>query len=136
MPVGSLSLYAENEVLEHAVGKAGIYARVDVFVALFTVAPTDEDGTGGTEASLGNYARKSTVAGDWNNAVAGHIDNANAITFVECAGANWGNIKAFAIYTLLAGGNMIAWGHVTTPKDIDIGDTAKFAAGEIDITLD
>jgi len=107
-----------------------------VWVALFTVTPTHEDGTGGTEASAGNYIRKSTAAGNWNSAASGAIDNANDITFIECATTNWGTINGFALYDAESGGNMIAWGALGTAKPISIGDTAKFAAGDLDITLD
>lgn len=135
MPTGSLALYAENKVLELIVGKTAFGLSV-VWVALFTVAPTHEDGTGGTEASAGNYARKSTAGADWAAAAAGAIENANEITFVECSGANWGTINAFALYDAVSGGNMRVWGNITTPQTINIGNTAKFAAGELDITMD
>lgn len=136
MPVGSLALYAENEFLEHIVGKAAIFSIPTVYVALFIVSPTHEDGTGGTEASLGNYARKSTAAADWNNAANGAIDNANAITFIECADADWGEINGFALYDALSAGNMLVWGNLTTPKTITITDTLQFPAGDLNVTLD
>ncbi len=138
MPIGSLALYTENKVLEHVVGKADFESQIgDVFVGLFTVAPTHENGTGGTECTgVGNYARKVTAAVDWNAAAAGAISNANDITFIECAAANWGEINGFALFDALADGNMLAWGNITTPKDINIGDTAKLAAGDIAIALD
>lgn len=132
--MGNLALYAENKSLELFVGKTA-FAKPTAYIALFTVTPTHENGTGGTEASLGNYARKSTAAGDWGAAGAGAIANSNVITFIECAGANWGTINGFALYDALGGGNMIAWGALNTPKAINIGDTAKFAIGDIDITI-
>ena len=133
--MGSLAVYGENKVLDHIVGKAA-FTMPSIWVALFTVTPTHEDGTGGTEASAGNYARKSTAAGDWEAAASGAIQNNNDITFVECSGADWTTINGFALYDALSGGNMIAWGALGTPKPISIGDTAKFAAGDLDITLD
>lgn len=131
--MGSLALYAENKVLEHIVGKT-TFTLPSIWIALFTVSPTHEDGTGGTEASAGNYARKSTAGGDWEAAAAGAIQNGNDITFVENAASNWGTINGFALYDASTAGNMIGWGALTTPKQISIGDTAKFAAGDIDIT--
>lgn len=132
---GSLALYGENKVLELIVGKTA-FSTPSIFVGLFTVIPTHEDGTGGTECSAGNYVRKSTAGGDWSAASAGHIDNANAIEFVEASGSNWGNVKAFALFDAETTGNMLAWGELDVAKDVDIGDTAKFAANELDITLD
>lgn len=133
--MGNLALYAENKILDHIVGKATFAEVADCYVALFTVTPTHEDGTGGTEASAGNYARKITAAGDWEAAADGAIQNANAITFVECASSNWGTINGFALYDALSGGNMLGWSALDAAKTIDIGDTARFAAGDLDITL-
>jgi len=135
MPTGSAALYAENKVLELLVGKTA-FATPSVWVALFIVAPTHEDGTGGTEASAGNYALKSTAPADWAAAANGAIQNGNDITFVEASGVNWGEINGWALYDAETGGNMLVWGNITVPKTISIGDTAKFAAGDLDITLD
>lgn len=132
---GSAALYAENKILEHIVGKT-TFSLPSVWIALFTVAPTHEDGTGGTEASAGNYARKSTVGGDWTAASGGAISNGNDITFAQCSGANWGTLNAFALYDAVSGGNMLVWADLTIPKVIAIGDTAKFNPGDLDITLD
>ena len=133
---GSLALYAENKILEHIVGKTSFTMPATVYVALFTVAPTHEDGTGGTEASAGNYVRKSTAGADWGTAADGAITNANDISFVVASGSNWGTMNGFALFDAESGGNMIAWGEITVPKAVDIGDTAKFEAGDLDITLD
>jgi len=45
-------------------------------------------------------------------------------------------MNGFALFDAESGGNMIAWGEITVPKAIDIGDTARFEAGDLDITLD
>ena len=134
--VGSLALYAENKILEHAVGKTSWTMPSGPYLALFTVAPTHENGTGGTEATAGNYARITCPGTSWGAAAAGAIANGTAVTFAECSGTNWGTINGFALFDAITTGNMIAWGEVTTPKTINIGDTAKFAIGELDITID
>lgn len=135
--VGSAALYSENKLLEHLVGKTSFTMPATPFLALFTVAPTAEDGTGGTEATgIGNYARKTCPGTNWGAAAAGAIANTSAIEFIECADTNWGTINGFAVYDAETVGNMLFWGEITTPKDINIGDTAKFAIGELDVTLD
>lgn len=136
MPVGSLALYSENKLLQHIVGRDPFTMPATPFLALFTVAPTGEDGTGGTEASLGNYARKTCPGSNWDAASAGAISNGVAIEFDECTGTNWGTINGFALFDAASAGQMLIWGNITTPKAIDIGDTAKFAIGELDVTLD
>jgi len=135
---GSLALYAENKILDHIVGKTSFTMPGTPFLALFIIAPTHEDGTGGTEASAGNYGRLAlTAATYWGTAAnAGAISNDAAIEFPEASGASWGEINGFAIYDAETVGNMIVWGDITTPKTILVGDTAKFAIGELDIGID
>lgn len=134
--VGSCALYSENKILEHIVGKSSFTMPAGPFLALFTVAPTAEDGTGGTEASLGNYARKTCPGTSWGAAADGAISNSAAVEFAECSGTNWGEMNGWALYDAITAGNMIIWGEITTPKTINIGDTAKFAIGDLDVTLD
>lgn len=135
--VGSLALYAENKVLEHAVGKTSWTMPSGPYLALLTTAATDEDGGGVVEPTgVGNYARITCPGTNWGAAAAGEIANSAAIEFAECADTNWGNIKGFALYNAITGGEMIFHGEITTPKDINIGDTAKFAIGDLEVTLD
>lgn len=129
---GSKADYLENELLDHVFGK-GSYTPPTIYIALFTVAPTDVGG--GTEVTGGSYARKQTAAGDWNAAASGAIDNANELAFVQATG-DWGTVVAFALFDAASSGNMLYWGDLSSLKAINTGDTAKFAAGEIDITED
>ncbi len=74
--MAALSNYAEAKVLEHLVGKLAM-PKPTVSVALYTVAPTDEDA--GTEVSGGGYQRIATTPTDWTNASNGSISNAVVI---------------------------------------------------------
>ncbi len=103
-------------------------------VALWTVAPSD-DGTGGTEATGGSYARVAVAPNgtNWGSATPGApstIENLLEIAFVE-ATADWGTIVAMTYQDALTLGNMLFIFDIGTPKDIDSGDTAKFAAGSV-----
>lgn len=128
----NLALYAENKSLELLVGKTA-FALPTGYVGLFTVIP-DEDGAGGTEASAGNYARKSTAGADWAAAAAGAITNANDITFIECASANWGTIVGIGIWDASSAGNMIFWIPLGASQVVNIGNTFRLPAGDVDIT--
>jgi hypothetical protein len=133
--MGSFSDYLEKEILDH-IFKVGAYTQpTNIFVALCKTTPDDDDtGTdiAGKEPSGGDYAR--VTCNTWNVADAGATANTGAITFAE-ASADWGTVLGFAILDHAATGNMLAWGTLTTSKAIDTGDTASFAAGDIDITL-
>lgn len=136
--MGSISNYLENELLDHIVGK-GSYSMPTAYVALCTADPTDA-GTGASMnevADSNSYARKSTVAGDWNAASGGSIDNANSIAFTAASGS-WGTITHFAILDsgTHGAGNMLAHGTLDVSKAVESADTVTFDAGALTITLD
>jgi len=132
---GSKSNYLELELLDHVLGNAAYSAPGTVWVALYTVAPTDAGG--GTEATGGSYARVAVVNNDtnWPAASGGAKSNGAAVTFPQ-ASASWGTVVAFAILDAASSGNFLYWGDLTANKVIDTGDTPSFAIGDIDITED
>lgn len=135
---GSFSDYLENELLDH-VFKTGAYTpATNIFIALLNSTPTDADtgttiSTAGKECTGGAYARVTCNA--WDAAAAGAIANTAAITFAQATDGNWGQITHFAICDSATAGNMLAWADLTAAKTIDSGDTAQFAAGDLDVTL-
>jgi len=133
--MGSLSDYAEKKVLELLVGKTAFSTPV-CYVALSTADPLD-DGSGLVEPGS-NYARVATAGADWEVATlgAGTIQNANAITFVEATGS-WGTPSHIAFFDngTKGAGNMLGYGAITVPKAVGAGDTLRFAAGDIDLSL-
>ena len=131
--MGSFADYWENEILDHLFSK-GSYSPPTIYVGLSTADPTD-DASGLAEPSGNSYARTATVGADWNVASGGTLDNANDITFPEASGS-WGTITHFALFDATSGGNMLAHGSLSVSKSINSGDTAKFAAGDLDISLD
>jgi hypothetical protein len=130
--MAGLSDYAENKLLDHLVGKTS-FTMPTVHVALYTAAPTDAGG--GTQVSGGSYARVATAGADWVAASGGASSNANDITF-PTASANWGTVVAVGIFDASSGGNLLAWANLAVNKAVNSGDTAKFLAGEIDLTAD
>lgn len=135
--MGSFSDYLELELLDH-VFKVGAYSvPTNLYIALCK-STIEEDDTGSTlpneVANSGAYAR--TVCNNWSAAAAGATANSAAITFQE-ATANWGTVTDFGIVDsgTYGQGNLLAYGKLTTAKKIGTGDTAKFATGDIDVTL-
>jgi hypothetical protein len=131
--MGSFANYWENEILDHLFGK-GSYTPPTIYVGLSTSDPVD-DASGLAEPSGNGYARAATAGADWNTASGGTIDNANEITFPQASGS-WGTLTHFALFDAASGGNMLAHGSLGVSKSISNGDTAKFAAGDLDISLD
>ena len=130
---GSMSDDLENEILDHILGGADYARPATVYVALYTVAPTDAGG--GTEVTGGSYARVAVTnnATNWPAAASGAKANGTAFAF-PTATASWGTVVAFGIFDAATVGNLLYWGDLTVSKVVGSGDTASFAIGDIDIT--
>jgi len=131
--MGSFSDFWELEILDHVFGK-GAYTPPTIYVGLSTADPLD-DKSGLAEPSGNGYARVQTAAGDWNAAAAGALDNANDIEFPQASGS-WGTVTHFGLFDAATVGNMLAHGSLDVSKAVGDGDTIKFAAGDLDVTLD
>jgi hypothetical protein len=136
------SRHTAGGLLAHIAGRAAIFAEPAAYVALFTTAPSADDGTGAVEAAGGSYARVATSAASWNAATAPPplIANAAAITF-QTAAAAWGTVVAAGLYDAASGGNLLFWdwlgAHAWKPCTISAGAPAVidlpahgYAAGE------
>jgi len=121
--------YLENKLVGHTFSNTAYTSPTTVYVALYTVAPTDS--TSGTEVSGGGYARQSAAFTTTNNAAT----NASAIEY-PTATANYGTVVAVAILDASSGGNMLAYASLAANKTIDSGDVFRIPAGDLDITLD
>jgi len=132
---GSKSDYLELELLDHVLGKATYTAPTTLYLALFTVAPTDAGG--GTECTGGSYARKSVTnnATNFPAASSGSKSNGVAFSFVQ-ATASWGECVAFGIFDAATAGNLLYWGDLTANKTVNTGDVATFEIESIVVTED
>jgi hypothetical protein len=131
---GSLSDFAENEILDHLLSAATYTPPATLYLAVFTAAPTDAGG--GTEVTGGSYARLA-VTNDATNfpaAVAGAKSNGVALTMVT-ASAGWGTVVAYALFDASSAGNMIGWADLASSVIINNGDTLRFAAGALTYSL-
>lgn len=125
----SFSNYLENKVLLHVFGATAYTAPATLYVGLFTSDP-GEGGTG-TEVSGGSYARQTIAFTVVNN----QASNTAAVEF-PTASASWGTVTYAAIYDAVSGGNLLAYGALTTSKTIASGDVLRIPAGDFDINLD
>ena len=132
--MGSFSNYWELQILDH-VFKTGAYtAPTNIYVALCTSTVLDSS-TGGSlpgEVSGGAYAR--VTCNTWDAASGGATANTQAVSFAQ-ATADWGTVSHFALCDHSSTGNVLAHGALTAAKAVDSGATAKFATGDIDVTL-
>ena len=98
-------------------------------IALHTAAVGDAGG--GTEVAGDTYVRLPMAM---DAEAARGTANTAAEEWAE-AGAEWGTVGWVGIWDALSGGNLIAWGAVTTAKLITIGDTAIIAIGALTLTF-
>lgn len=133
--MASFSDYLENELLDH-VFKTGAYtAATNLYIALLKSTPDDAD-TGSTlpgELSGGAYAR--VTCNTWDAAASGATENSQTVSFAQ-ATADLGTVTHFAITDHINTGNVIGWGALSASRVISSGDTASFATGDLDVTLD
>ena len=121
--------YLENKLVAHTFSATAYTSPSTVYVALYTVAPTDS--TTGTEVSGGGYARQSASFTTTGNAAT----NASAIEYPTATG-NYGTVVATALLDASSGGNMLAYATLSASKTISTGDVFRIPAGDLDITLD
>ena len=129
--MAAFSDYLENKVLGHVFGGTAYTAPTTLYVALYTVAPSDTGG--GTEVSGGAYARQTatfTVSGT-NPTTA---SNTAAIEY-PTATADYGTVVAVGILDASSGGNLLAYSTLDSSKVVSSGDVFRFNAGDLDITL-
>jgi hypothetical protein len=147
---GSLTNAAETALLQHifqnadwanigdAAGLQNSATEGSLYVALFTVAPSDSEA--GTECDYTNYARVAVARNSGGWTVSGNtVSNAAIVTF-PAAGTTTADVAvAFGIFTASSAGDLINWGDISTPVSgltIDDGIAPQFAIGQLSITAD
>jgi len=125
---GNLTNYLENKLIDHFLGTTSYSMPADVYIALFTVAPSDAGG--GTEVTGGSYARQIAT---FTAASSGATSNDSNVDFTGMPAAT---TVAIGIFDALTSGNMLLYGTLTTNKTTDAGDTLRIATGDLDISID
>lgn len=128
--------YLENEIIKHIFRTGSFTKPTNLYVALFTAAPSDAGG--GTEVSGGSYARVANNPLDANWAATsgtdGKTSNVGAITF-PAPTANWGTVTHWGIFDASTAGNLLYHAALTTSKTVNNGDAApSFGAGALTVT--
>lgn len=111
----------EDRIINWFRGTTFPAAPSNIYIALFTAAPTDAGG--GTEVTGGAYARQQFVLA--NPSGGKPVGNTAQVVFPE-ATANWGNVTHAAIMDAGTGGNMLAWSALDAPKTVNTGQRAVY----------
>lgn len=134
---GSFNNDLESEVLEHLFGSSAFTPTTVFWAALYSASP-GEAGSSTAEISGNGYTRVSYQNNSSNWPAANPKLNAGAITFPVATGTGWGSVTHMALVSTSASTApaFYVYADLTTPKTIDGGDTASFAASAISIALD
>ena len=132
----SLSNYAENELLDHLLGKGlrNFTSPATLAVALAS-AISGTDGATVTEfANANGYARKAVTFGA---ASSGSATNSGDVTF-DTATGNQGTVTHIAVYDNLTygAGELLFYGALTASKTIQTGDTFEIKTSNLTVNLD
>ena len=122
--------YLETQLLNHVLRNVSYSSPTTVYVALFTVAPTESGG--GTEVTGGAYARQAVT---FSSPSPDQVSNTIDVTF-PIASANWGTVVAFAIMDAASGGNMLYFANLTASRDVLINDQLRFPIGQLIVSED
>jgi len=128
---GALTNYAEGKILDHTL-KTASYTPVAPYIGLSTTTPS-QDGSGWTDPTYTGYARKAitfAAAGGTRT-----IAQTGVVTFDACT-AGSSTVTYYGIWDQLAtGGNLLAFGALSAPKNIVVGNTPSIASGQVTITF-
>lgn len=129
--MAAMSDYLEKALLDHVLGGAEYASPDNIFVALFTTAPSDSGG--GTEVSGSGYSRE-VVEFSPAHATNGTASSSDSVSFTASGGA-WGTVTHVALFDAVTDGNMLFHGAIDTPRTVNDGQTLVFDVAEITVIL-
>lgn len=124
----SLSNYAEDAILNHLSGLTPLPAPSDLYLALFTTAPTES--SPGVEFTGGSYTRQAVT---FTPSDSGMIVSSADVVF---SGLAAGTLRGTALLDSLTGGNIIVFSALPAPRGVSDGETLTVSAGTITVSLD
>jgi len=132
---GAFSTACSGSVINHTLRNTAMgVSGSKVYVALYFDDPTAADV--GTEVSgSAGYSRKNIT--DWSEPVSGSTVNV-AIEAFGAASSTWGTISHIGIKNTEGptGGDLLYYGALTDSKTVGNGDTFRFSASALSITID
>lgn len=127
---GSLTNAGAKKLLDHFTGTTDSTFQSQYYVGAFTTTPGE--GTAGTEAAGGSYARQAINFDAASAADPSATANSNTVEFPT----GWsGTVNGIGIFDALAG-TLIWWTDLGTPKTIGVTDVFRLAIGAVDLTID
>jgi hypothetical protein len=117
------SAYLKNKIIKHVLGEASYTMPTNVYLALYTTNPTENDT--GTEVTGGSYARQQL---SFANASGGTKTSNTSETFSSMPTST---VTHWGIRDASSGGNLLYFGAFDLPIALTAGNNLPIASGDI-----
>lgn len=135
--MANLSTYLEEALLDHVLRNTSFTSPTTVYAGLVSDAASDADMEAGTLTNeITDYTgdRKAvTFDAPTQSGGASITANSAAVEFEDMPAAT---VRYLILCDAATAGNVLWWGQLTADKTTSDGDTLRFPAGDIDISLD
>jgi len=118
----------ENKILNAGFGSGTLTKPANVYVALYSTAPTDS--TSGTELTGNGYARQVVSFGSAANGI---VSSSGNVTF-SATGNAWSTAVAVALTDASSSGNIMVYNALVPGRTLQAGDTLTFETADIKVT--
>ena len=148
--MAAMSDYLENKLIDHCFRGIPYTAPSNLYVGLMTAA--EGDAGGGTEVSGGSYARSpaipctatamastggATTTTSPSAGTSATTSNNAVVTWAAAPTLSWGSIIGLGIFDAATGGNLLAYGLLSTAKTVNAGDAPpSFAISALSFQID
>ena len=136
--MANASDYLEQAIYNHLFRDDTFAKPTSIYIGLTLDVPLD-DGTYTEVANANNYARYVNASGDsvWD-AMSAPGSGANTVEFAfGQATGDWGTVSGVVITDSAthSAGNVLLHGALTSPRNVQNGDTFKFSVGSLGISI-
>lgn len=136
--MANASDYLEQQIYNHIFRDDTFSKPTTIAIGLTLDIPTD-DGSYTEVADSNGYARYPNASGDsvWD-AMTAPGSGANTVEFAfDAATGDWGTVSGVIITddATHEGGNVLMHGALTSPRNVQNGDTFKFSASNLEISI-
>lgn len=126
----SLTDFGENALLNHIFGNTAYIPKATIYIGLGQ-GDAGETGAGFNEATYGSYAREAITFGA---AASRAITQSGIITFTKSTSGDQ-TYTHYAIFEDVSGGNMLAYGALTSAINVVVNSTPSIASTEVVVSV-
>jgi hypothetical protein len=119
----------ENKILDAGFGTGTLTKPANVYVALYSTAPTDS--TAGTEVTGNGYARQIV---SFSSAANGAIASSGNVTFTANAASTWTTAVAVALTDASTAGNVMVYSTLSPTRTLKDSETLTFETADLVVT--